>query len=81
METQTSQTPLYELLITKCWNPSCREVATCRDKSGWEWCDQHLDQEKIGGLHALDIRLDIDYYQKRIIKILERKVISNQLTQ
>lgn len=63
----------HENVIKKCWKPDCRKVATCRDGSGWEWCDDHVDQEKTGSvLHAAQEYYDVDFYKERL-----REAIAN----
>lgn len=63
----------HENVIKKCWKPDCRKVATCRDGSGWEWCDDHVDQEKTGSvLHTAQEYYDVDFYKERV-----REAIAN----
>lgn len=57
----------HENVVIRCWNPDCRKVATCRDGSGWEWCDDHVDQEKTGSvLHTAQEYYDVDFYTERV---------------
>lgn len=57
----------HENVVIRCWKPDCRKVATCRDGSGWEWCDDHIDQEKTGSvLHTAQEYYDVDFYTERV---------------
>lgn len=60
-----------ELIIHQCWKPDCRNVATGRDGSGWEWCDEHFDQEKTGSvLHIKQVSYDSKYYRNKVVQEL-----------
>jgi hypothetical protein len=38
---QADRVPAWELVLRKCWCGECPKIATCRDGSGWWWCDDH----------------------------------------
>jgi hypothetical protein len=68
-----SATPVWERLVHKCWKPDCKKIATGRDGSGWEWCDEHFDQENTGSvLHTKQVDYDFEYYTKRAKDILSQ---------
>lgn len=63
-----NETPPIELILKKCWKPDCSRLAVCKDGSGWEWCYEHIDQEKTGSvLHLPAEWYDYDFYLKRIL--------------
>lgn len=68
---QAQQALPHENVIFKCWKPDCRKVATCRDGKGWEWCDDHVNQEKVGGaLHSPQEFFDVDFYTENVKKAI-----------
>lgn len=66
---EAKEVPLNELILEKCWCPDCPKIAVVCDMSGWKWCEEHLDQEKLGGLHAPEKWMGMEYYQNKIDKI------------
>ena len=70
-ENDAKQTPRIDLVLKKCWKPDCKKIAICRDGSGWEWCFQHIDQEKIeNSLHSPAEWYDLAFYKSRISSLL-----------
>lgn len=76
---QQNEVPLYERVVNRCWKPGCKNVATGQDGSGWEWCEEHFDQEKTGSiLHTKRDNYDVEFYQKKakeIIHLTQQQVI------
>lgn len=71
IDPQAGKTDPWSNVISKCWKPDCKNVATGRDGSGWEWCEEHFDQEKTGSvLHTKQEGYDFNFYQERVKRVL-----------